>query len=259
MKTEKTTESPLTPQDVRRILKACAPDALLVGGQALAFWADFLAVGLPADLESGVTSDADFIGNAALARHVGEALGWNTWIPRPDDSTPQTGKVTRELADGSVKQVDFLAHVIGLSTPAIQRRAIELEVPEIGTLRIMHPLDVLDSRIQNLHRLPSKRNAAGIAQARLAIDMARAFIRSEVLQFGERAALKLLERIVRIGASAAGRHVFLRHDIDPLTAVPLDAFRTSTALHQRRWPQIQRDIARQRESLRKNLARRRRD
>lgn len=259
MKTEKSVESPLTPQDVRRILRICANDALLVGGQALAFWADFLAVGLPADLESGVTSDADFIGNAALARRLGEALGWKTWIPRPDDATPQTGKVTRELADGSVKQVDFLSGVVGLSTPAIQRRALELEVPQIGTLRVMHPLDVLESRIQNLHRLPIKRNAAGIAQARLARDMARAFIRSEVIEFGERTALKLLERVVKIGASVAGIHVYLRHDIDALAAVPLDAFRTSTALHQRRWPQVQRDITRQREALRKRLARRHKD
>jgi hypothetical protein len=37
-------------------------------------------------------------------------------------------------------------------------------------LRVIHPLDVLDSRIQNLHLLLEKRNDAGIAQAQLAVQ-----------------------------------------------------------------------------------------
>jgi hypothetical protein len=56
------------------------------------------------------------------------------------------------------------------------RRAIEMEMPDIGHLRVIHPMDVLDSRIQNLHVLPEKRTDAGIAQARLAVNVARAFI-----------------------------------------------------------------------------------
>jgi hypothetical protein len=42
----------------------------------------------------------------------------------------------------------------------LARRAIELEVPEIGHLRVIHPIDVMDSRIQNLHLLPQKRSDA---------------------------------------------------------------------------------------------------
>lgn len=63
-------------------------------------------------------------------------------------------------------------------------------MPEIGKLRVMHPLDVLDSRIQNLEALAQKRNATGIAQARLAMDVVRAFIRQQIAADGERPALK---------------------------------------------------------------------
>jgi hypothetical protein len=251
MKSERAIEEPLTPEDVRKILSICSPRALLVGGQALAFWADHLQVDRPADLVSGVTADADFIGDSVLARDLGKHLGWQVWIPRLDDSTPQTGKVTHRTPNGGVKQVDFLSGVVGLTTKDLARRAVEMDVPEIGTLRVIHPVDVLDSRIQNLHVLPEKRTDAGIAQAHLAVGVARAFIHQEVATRGERVGLKLLERLVAIASDIAAVKVFLLYGIDPLEAVPLEDFRTTSALHKVRWPQIVAEVTQKRESLRR--------
>jgi hypothetical protein len=244
-------EASLDAEDVRKILSICSPAGLLVGGQALAFWADHLQVERPESLVSGVTADADFIGDAALATALGKRLGWQTWIPSLDDSTPQTGKVTHRTKSGGVKQVDFLSGVVGLTTKDLARRAIEMDIPEIGRLRVIHPVDVLDSRIQNLHLLPEKRNDAGIAQARLALGVARAFIAREVATRGEHVGLKLLERTAEIASDIAAVRIFLLYGIDPLEAIPLDQFRTTTALHKVRWPQILADVARKRESLRK--------
>src|ERR1700683_3343835 len=168
MKIERDTEAPLSPEEVQMILSICSPRGLLVGGQALAFWADHLQVERPENLVSGVTADADFIGDSALAKDLARRLGWQLWIPALDDSTPQTGKVTHRTKSGEVKQVDFLSGVVGLTPKDLARLAIEMEVPNIGHLRVIHPIDVLDSRIQNLHLLPEKRTDAGIAQARLA-------------------------------------------------------------------------------------------
>jgi hypothetical protein len=247
-------EAPLDAEDVRKILSICSPKGLLVGGQALAFWADHLQVERPESLVSGVTADADFIGDAALATTLGKRLGWETWIPSLDDSTPQTGKVTHRTKSGGVKQVDFLSGVVGLTTKDLARRAIEMDIPDIGRLRVIHPVDVLDSRIQNLHLLPEKRNEAGIAQARLALGVARAFIAREVATRGERVGLKLLERIAEIAIDIAAVRVFLLYGIDPLEAVPLEQFRTTTALHGVRWPQIVAGVTRKRESMRRLAA-----
>jgi hypothetical protein len=241
---------------VTKILGICSPRGLLVGGQSLAFWADHLQVKRPANLVSGVTADADFIGDSALAKSLGKRLGWNTWIPALDDSTPQTGKVTHRLKNGTVKQVDFLSGVVGLTTKDLARRAVEMQVPDIGHLRVIHPIDVLDSRIQNLHLLPEKRTEAGIAQARLSVDVARAFIRREIAARGERAGLRLLERVADIASDFAAVRVFLLYDIDPLDAIPLEDFRTTTALHRVRWPQITAEVAAKRESLRKVASKR---
>jgi hypothetical protein len=238
MTTEGEIEAPLTPDEVRTILAICSPRGLLVGGQALAFWADHLQVTRPDDLTSGITGDADFIGDSGLAKELGKRLGWNTWIPSLDDSTPQTGKVTHRLRNGAVKQVDFLSGVVGLDSKDLARRAIEMEVPDIGRLRVIHPLDVLDSRIQNLHVLAEKRTAAGVAQARLAVGVVRAFVRREIADRGERSGLKLLERLATMAGDIAAVRVFLLFGIDPLEAVPLEDFRTTSTLHSKRWPQI---------------------
>jgi hypothetical protein len=145
--------------------------------------------------------------------------------------------------------VDFLSGVVGLTTKDLARRALEMEIPDIGRLRVIHPLDVLDSRIQNLHLLPEKRNDAGIAQARLALGVTRAYIAREVATRGERVGLKLLERIVEMAADIAAVRVFLLYGIDPLEAVPLEQFRTTTGLHKVRWPQILTEVTRKRESM----------
>ncbi len=251
MKSKRDAEVPLTPEEVQKILSICSPRGLLVGGQALAFWADHLQVERPGNLVSGVTSDADFIGDSGLAKDLARRLGWQIWIPALDDSTPQTGKVTHRAKSGGVKQVDFLSGVVGLTTKELVRRAIEMQVPGIGHLRVIHPLDVLDSRIQKLHLLPAKRTDAGIAQARLAVEVARAFIRQQVATRDERAGLKLLERMAEIACDIAAVRVFLLYGIDPLKAVPLEDFRTTSALHKVRWPQIVAEVGEKRESLRK--------
>jgi len=248
MRGERETEAPLTPADVREILSVCSPRGLLVGGQALAFWADHLQVERPATLISGVTADADFIGDSALARDLGRHLGWRVWIPALDDSTPRTGKVTQRIKNGGIKQVDFLSGVAGLTTKDLARRAIDMEVPEIGLLRVLHPIDVLDSRIQNLHLLPEKRTDAGVAQAHLAVGVARAFIRQEVGTRGERVGVKLLERVAEIAGDIAAVRVFLLYGIDPLEAVPVEDFRTTSALHKVRWPQIISEVAAKRQT-----------
>jgi hypothetical protein len=172
--TEPIHEVALTTDEVREILAQCGPHALLVGGQALALWASVYAVTPPKVLAASISSDADFIGNATLARRLGAALkGWDFWKPTLDDATPQTAKLSRTVK-GGVKQIDFLGAIAGLDTAAVQRRAVVITLTSGVELRVLHPLDVLESRLQNLLLIPEKRHAAGIAQAHLAVRVANA-------------------------------------------------------------------------------------
>jgi hypothetical protein len=65
------------------------------------------------------------------------------------------------------------------------------------------------------------------------------------------ATVNLLERVADIASDIAAVRVFLLYGIDPLKAVPLEDFRTTSALHKVRWPQIVAEVGEKRESLRK--------
>lgn len=257
MTTEIETEAVLSIEDLHAILEICSTDGVLVGGQALGFWADHFDVQRPTSLEPAVSADADFIADADLARKLAQALGWNEWIATMDDSTFQVGKVTQKQPDGSIKQIDILDSVAGLTTRDVVGRALEMDVPEIGRLRVMHPVDVLDSRIQNLDLIPSKRTPTGVSQAQLALDVARRFMCVEIAERGERESLAHLERIAEIATRDGAIRVFLRYGIDPLLAAPIEEFRMTTALRSRRWPQIVRAVNMRREKVRRLQASRR--
>ena len=189
MKSDCQTAVPLTPEDVQKILSICSPRGLLVGGQALAFWADHLQVERPVNLVSGVTADADFTGDSVLAQDLARRLGWRR----------------------QVKQVDFLSVVVESERKDLIRRAIDMEVPEIGRLRVVHPVDVLTARETDRcrHRTGAARRGFGAIR------------------------------------------VFLLYGVDPLKAVPLEDFRTTSTLHKVRWPHIVAEVGEKRESLRK--------
>ena len=68
-------EAALTADDFASILRICSAEGLLVGGQALAFWVDWLGVPRPAILASSITTDADFIGGVPIGESAGSGPG----------------------------------------------------------------------------------------------------------------------------------------------------------------------------------------
>src|SRR6266702_3707159 len=67
-----------------------------------------------------------------------------------------------------------------------------------GRFRATHPLDVLQGRLENVYGLSAKQDEHGVAQLRLAIDIARKFV-------GDIASQEAT------GTDASGRPVTLRH------------------------------------------------
>ena len=242
-------EAPFSDEEVEEILAACGADVLLVGGQALAFWALHFGVERPEELQARITSDVDFVGAGAVAAKLGKQLGWKVFLPTLDDATSQTGKVSKTLPDGSVKQIDFLSGVLGLDTTAIEKRAAESTWPGSKVkVRVMHPLDVLVSRIKNLEVLPDKRNATGIAQAHLSVRVAAAFLGRLVNEADERALLNAIERVVDIAKDQGALKMYARYGVDPLQAIPV-ADIANRKFQGERWPRVLADVDRRRRAL----------
>ena len=231
-------EVSLSDGEVAEILVQCGTEALLVGGQALAIWAEYLQVRPTGVLSAIVTADADFVGSRQLAKKLSAALGWHLYLPTAENATAQTAKVSTTLPDGGVKQIDFLNAVVGLDTAKIQARAAELQLRSGTRVRIMSPLDVLESRLRNLDILPGKRNSIGIAQAELAIAVVGKFFAALIeSKVKLRTILDAVKRVSQIAFDPRLSKVCFEYGLNPLAAVPSSRIE-SPEFQKKRWPQI---------------------
>jgi hypothetical protein len=241
----------LTDVEVRTLLEACGRSGLLVGGQALAFWARYYDITPDGPLSEAVTTDADFIGTRELAALLHARLGpdWSLRNATLEDTGGQTSKLFVTTPYG-FKEVDILSGIVGLDTGRIQARAVEVDLASGTAVRVLHPLDVLESRLRNLQVLPSKRNAAGIAQARPAIAIVRGFL-SATLRAAPpgRVAFESVKRVVRLALDSALAIVALDHDLDVLSAVP-DAEIPSAPFRAEAWPRALKAMERRRAQYR---------
>jgi hypothetical protein len=233
-------EIALTEEEIDEILRSCNGRALLVGGQALAFWAQYYRVIPVGVLGTNVTSDADFLGNAQVARELAEALkpkGWRYWRATMDDATGHTAKLSKRIEGQGIKQIDFLGSIVGLDSERIRRRGVTLHLADGARVQLLHPLDVLESRLRNLAALSSKRTRQGIEQARLAIDITRCYLEQLVHEGDTRLLLKAIEHVARIALDKSLDAVFHQFELNPLLAVPADQV-ASAEFRTHRWPQI---------------------
>jgi hypothetical protein len=230
-------EVALTEEEKDTILSYCGPEPLLVGGQALAFWAVWFNIESPAELGDKVTTDADFIGSSANAGALNKQLHWTMWKPSLDDATPQTAKLSKRVENNGIKQIDFLHSIIGLDTKEIRKRAVAIDLPPNAKISILHPVDVLTSRLKNLQLLPKKQNEIGVAQARLAIKTTSAFLETLLAPSHRRQLLKWLEHIAGIALDKSLGSTLDRYGLDPLKSIPAERIEVPE-FNAKRWPQI---------------------
>jgi hypothetical protein len=244
---------PLHPDEVRRILRKLAPLSqerriVLIGGQAVAFWAAFFRLENRAEETKLFTSaDIDFEGAAQSARRAGELLRADVQIPEIDRHTPNTGLVVFKDSDGVEREMDFLLAPYGLTTRDVRNTAIRLNVAKAGSpevpVWVMHPERCMESRVHNVVGLKQSGRIA-MDQLRHAVVCAKEFSRyllgDEAVEQAERirAVLNLNERIFKKCLKVrVFRDVFFEYGVDPFDAVLVDdllpeRFRT------RRYPQM---------------------
>ncbi len=250
--TWKSIQLPLSSDEVRQILESSSQDAVLVGGQALALWSEVYHVLPPNELSGGISADIDFIGSVSAAKIVGQALNrsggsWKLHEVDAGDTTPQTAKLSLTVNDEGYKEIDFLWAIVGVSTDQVKTRAVEMRLPGLARgVKVIHPLDLLASRLHNLADIPEKRNAQGVAQGWLAITVVRAFISQAHSPLQERDVYPFVEEVRRIALNKKLGRVYHEYGFDVLSAVPVELFKNEDFLS-RRWPQIKALVAEQRE------------
>ena len=159
-------------------------EGIIVGGYALEFYANRYGVGIDSE-HPAATRDLDMLGSSLDAQQLQELLSYTfdskILVDKNDHGSPNTAVISIHL-DGEEEPliIDYLAFMEGLKSKEVKARAIEFELPSSSgndayKIVVMHPLDVLVSRIVNIVRLPSKQHSRALAQVDLAIEMIRAW------------------------------------------------------------------------------------
>lgn len=246
---------PLAFSDVKPILsrlERIADSVVLVGGQAVNFWAELYASRVPAiNRQAPFTSkDIDFCGDVSAVRICADRLGGTSRIATIDDHTPNTGVVTFLDEAGAERTIDFVDAPFGLDAKEVRRLAVPAEIVDssgkaIGRpFLIMHPVHVMESRVLNTMALPGYDSPPALKQLRVSVVCAREFIRHLVESDHVRAALRLNERVFTFALSNRhGRLVDARHGVDPFEAVVADDERLPARFREARYPQMQRELA----------------
>ncbi len=228
----------LKPQDAAALIgQTTSEGTVLIGGQAVAFWADHF--GLRTVL-AALTVDIDYLGTRREAQRADARLRYphRLTLAAPED-LPNTALLS--VAMKGYKEpvvVDYLSGILGVESRDIIRSAITVDFHG-QPLKIIHPVPLLQSKFWNLYRLPAKRSPAGIEQARLAIEIVAAFLRTA--EPPRRELLKAIERIGRFAATNPARDARERYGLQCLKAIPEEVFRKGAlpvVFHEKRWPQI---------------------
>ena len=222
----------LPPAEVERLLRAMPPATILVGGQALGFW--MLRFGLlRADGDDpAVTRDADLIGALKDAEQLAGALHGQLIVPHERARTGLVAQV-RLPVPGSDRQysIDILHQLYAVGglrksmefTRRARKRASEVKVSDIAQIRILHPLDVLASRVNNAAGLLAEKGEHVLTQARWAIAVARhALLQMAKQPTRDERPGNAAQEICRLARGAAGRKLFFAHGIEVFDAVPVE-------------------------------------
>lgn len=238
----------LTFEEAKRLIgQAATSDTILVGGQAIEFWAAYYGIeaGLPA-----VTRDIDFIGSLRDAMLADDALTLPHKLHKAtlDDATPNTGVISVRIpGKPAPTPIDYLCAIEGVSTGEARRMAVEVRIEGVF-LKVLHPLLCLESKVTNLWKFPSKRRAEGVEQARMATAIVNAYL-GELLESGAvRDTLKAIERVLEFALTRQSHYAALVCRINTLDALPLDRLARSkdariARFMARRWPQAAEHIA----------------
>lgn len=254
---------PFTEEKLNQILEIVREDGVLVGGQALAAWVGFYNIPLPdmphpystqATFDVGaltphlkaepcavpISSDSDFMGDRELVARISQRIKSSHphWQLRSALSSLH-GVVELNLNSDTYMSIDIIHKVAGLEGSRVRDRSLSTQTPSGITFRLMHPLDVLASRVYNIAHFEEKQNDNGRMQLALALQVAKCYIlgTKDDPDLGEKTALKQIEEIVRLAKSTEGR-IARAFGADYRIAIPANEIKNER-FQTIRWPQIQ--------------------
>ena len=247
-------------KDVYHILKPLPEpgEAILIGGQALNFWAEYYSIKDPSfnAYAPFISEDIDFLGGMDTAIAMQEAWHGKILIPDMDTHTPAIAKVNFKLKDERQVSVDFLDIMLGADTYHVKKEAPFTEIPDSQkTFKVLHPAHCLASRLINTYGILKRRSHPyGIHEAKrteLAIKVLYHYT-CELFKKQDKSfhkdAYKLIEYTADLAAEDSAKQAYYLDKIDVLDAIPKEpALGMTKNFLNKRYPQIKDNVTRKRQ------------
>jgi hypothetical protein len=241
----------LTFEDAKAILRklGTTPSIVLVGGQALNFWAEQFRSTVP-ELEKFApyqSSDIDFLARSTDVEAAARRLGGRAVYPSPDHiNTPEIG-IVYCLIGGQEIKIDFLGYLIGPRRSEVERASVQAKIADGLVLQVLNPLHVLESRVGNVIEL-GRNDTLSLRQLQASILIAQAYVQRAIKE-EVRDGLDLLEDLFEIAMSRSGLKVWRDYGVDVFAVVqPYPGLPTNFSKH--RYPQMQKLLDQKRNKLR---------
>jgi hypothetical protein len=176
----------LSPEEVADLLRRLAlltdeGATVVVGGQAVHFWAWFFTVrDRVLDLIPPTSGDLDLCGTKETVVRAAQLLEGEARLPGIDRHTPSAGIVNFRDNRGNERILDIVTDPYGLRRREVVKHALRVEYrpgsAESVHFRVMNPVHCMQSRVHNVVGL-HKDDAHGLRQLDASIPCAREFLR----------------------------------------------------------------------------------
>lgn len=213
-----------SPQEIRSVLAKLPADsdAILIGGHAINLWATAYQDKIPElqDYLPFSSEDLDFIGGKIEAVEFQKLLGGKLSFPESFSPSPNTAILMTEAGSDSLR-IDFLTGAYGLDSEQVDTSAILFESKKLAgvNIRVINPILCLTGKLKAYTGLPQY-GRQDRKHLKIAILIARQYIKEVCLKKQPRSGLKLIERLAKTAKSEIGLRVWQQDRIDIIKAIP---------------------------------------
>lgn len=233
-------------------LGTAAENVVLIGGQALNFWARQFLQRVPRLKDEGpfTSKDIDFCGTQEDMRLCARALGGREVYQSSAARSLCVGVVHYYDSHDQARQLDFLSKPFGLEAEPVFDMSFPAELTSQDgrrvSIRIMHPFHCFMSRVANVGGLEKYQTDHGVRQLKASLLCMRTFLELELEAGEERIVTKLNERIFKFCLEDYAQRVYELCGIEPFSAVLAGDARLPEKFNTIRYPQMQERINKRR-------------
>ena len=207
----------LSPEDFSEVFKSIPKDCVLIGGQAVAVWAQYYNLG-----KSVTSKDIDFWGSTARLKELAARLNTKVYTPHEYEMTWLSGAIRISVA-GRKTSVELLHHVPGLDDENITRVAIPVNTHGIQIL-ILTPVSLLLTKLYAVRHFDQK-DRDDLEHLKIAIAASKVFL-AEVAPKDVKYCLWNCNRLITAFKDKRHQKLEKQYQFQLLNAIPVETFRT---------------------------------